>query len=115
MNRHGDRRLPERIDCNARARIVDEESCITECKLLDLSVSGARLELPYASRVKGRFMLVVPSKGIERHVEVVWRNGYQVGVHFLFETAESATPPVAPPTAAPKPMSIGQLRNLVKR
>jgi hypothetical protein len=96
--------------------MVDDESCATDCKLIDLSESGARLELPYANRLKNQFMLYVPSKGIERRVEVVWRNGYQIGVHFLFDAApvtEAPAPPPPPPAA--RPMSIDQLRKLVKR
>ena len=115
MKRDVERRLPERVRCDARARIVDSESCATDCKLNDLSVSGAKLEVPYGSRIKSQFTLYVPSRGTERQVEVVWRAGYEVGVQFLFETRGGAEAPVPPPTAAPKPMSINQLRKLVKR
>lgn len=71
--------------------------------------------MPYASHIPSQFTLFVPSKGIERRAEVVWRAGYQIGVHFLFEAGSAAETPAAPPARAPKPMSIDQLRNLVKR
>lgn len=115
MKRDVQRRLSERARYAARGRIVDDELCVTDCKIIDLSDSGARLELPYASRIKSHFTLYVPSKEIERRVEVVWRSGYQVGVHFLVETLGAAEAPVAQPTPAPKPMSVDQLRKLVKR
>lgn len=98
-----------------RGRIIDDDSCASDCKVLDLSESGARLELPYGSRVKSQFVLYIPSKTIERRVEVVWRNGYQVGVHFLFEVEAAADAPPLPSAAAAKPMSVDQLRKLIKR
>jgi hypothetical protein len=115
MKRDGDRRLPERIRGDARGRIVDDESCIIDCKVIDLSDDGARLELPHGSRIRSQFTLHIPSREIEHRAEVVWRNGYQVGVHFLFETQPGAEAPLMPPRPAPKPLSIDQLRKLVKR
>jgi hypothetical protein len=96
----------------AQARIVDDEACVTECRLIDLSDNGARLELPHGSRVKNQFTLHIANRGVERRVEVVWRNRHQVGVHFLFETQAGTEGPATP---ASRPLSIDQLRKLVKR
>ena len=55
MKRHVHRRCRERIRCAALVRIVDDETRLAEGKLIELSDSGARLELPYASCIKDQF------------------------------------------------------------
>lgn len=95
MKRDVERRLSERVPCTAPGRIVDDESCITDCKMVDLSAGGARLEVPYGSILKREFRLFVPSRQIERQVEIVWRDSYELGVHFLPEArgnTETAIP-----------------------
>ena len=62
--------LKESIATPARACIADAESCLTECKPIELSAREARRELPEASRVGSQFMLDVPSEAVERRVEV---------------------------------------------
>jgi hypothetical protein len=92
--------------------MVDNESCVTGCKLIDLSYGGAKLEVPHESCIQSQFTLYVPSKGIDRQVEVVWRAGNRVGVYFVMTTPDCAEAPTSPLMAAPKPMSIDQLRKL---
>jgi hypothetical protein len=53
--------------------------------MIDLSAGGARLEVPYGSIIKREFTLFVPSRQIKRQVEIVWRDSYELGVHFLPE------------------------------
>ena len=116
MKKPVDRRLPERICSDARARIIDDDLYVTD-ELADLSRSGARLELPYGSRIANQFLLSVPSKKIEQRVEIVWRAGSMVGVRFVLpELAEEPTPPLPPRAAAPvERISVDQLRKLVRR
>ena len=96
----------------ARAYIVDNESCVINCKLIDLSHSGARLEIAPQSSIQNKFTLYVPGKGIDRQAEVDWRTGDQVGVYFVMQTPDCAEAPTSVLTAAPKPMPIDQLRQL---
>jgi hypothetical protein len=65
MRKELDRRLPERFRCDARARIVDDDAYVTECTVVDLSRTGARLALPPWARIGAQFEFSIPSKGIE--------------------------------------------------
>lgn len=53
------------------------------CAILDVSDSGARLELETPAEVPDRFHLVLSGNGTpHRACRVIWRDGKQVGVTF---------------------------------
>jgi hypothetical protein len=53
------------------------------CALLDISETGARLEVESADVVPDRFLLLLSGNGAARRkCRVVWRNDRQVGVAF---------------------------------
>jgi hypothetical protein len=104
MKRDVQRRLSERAGIAASARILDGDSCVIDCKTIDLSTSGARLEIPSRSHVPSEFTLCVPSWGIERRAEVVWGSGDQLGIHFLFDSPDPPEARVLSTPAAPKPV-----------
>lgn len=47
--------------------------------LMDISVTGCRLEISDPSQIFDTFLLKVKSSGLERHFKVVWRAGNQIG------------------------------------
>ena len=105
MKRDVQRRLSERIGVAAAARIVGDGSRVVDCKVLDLSANGARLEIPWKSRLPNQFTLSVPKHGIERQAEVVWGSGDEVGVHFLFDETDAIEPSVPSLPVVPQPIS----------
>lgn len=58
------------------------------CKLLDVSASGAKLEIerPQALRAKEFFLVLSATGSAYRRCELAWVNGVQVGVTFLSQT-----------------------------
>lgn len=112
MKRTIDQRLHERVAAAARAYILDSESSIIGCNILDLSFSGARLKVPQGCDVKNNVTLRVPSKGIERQIEVVWRSADQIGVIFSMNTLGCDEAIAPPPKESSKPLSLDELRKL---
>jgi hypothetical protein len=52
------------------------------CKIWDLSVTGAALELSDRSKTPDRFTLVMPDDGLKLPCRVVWRRDFRIGVAF---------------------------------
>ena len=105
------RRLGERVAGRTRARIVDENGCITDVYVLDLSTSGARIETPLDASIAKQFTLRIA--GRETGAEIVWRRGRDLGARFIMadEGAEKVKPQVAP---AIKKVSLDELRGLAR-
>jgi hypothetical protein len=59
---------------------VDSKSPTIECRVLDLSASGACLEVSGQATIPKRFDLF--SGGMKKKCNVVWRNGRRFGVSF---------------------------------
>ncbi len=53
------------------------------CVVLDISASGARLDVHHAAAIPQRFRLLIDLEGTERTCEVVWRRENSVGVKFI--------------------------------
>lgn len=66
------------------ARIfTNAETPTIKCSIVDISDSGARLELKCNEELAESFMLLLTSDGSAlRHCRVVWRDGLAVGVKF---------------------------------
>jgi hypothetical protein len=113
MKRKAERRSSKRVACVVQAYVVDNDSSIIECSLIDLSVSGARLKVPYASNIQSQVTLCVPSKGIERQIDVVWRSGNEVGIVFSMNILGSDNAIVPQPKVSQKPIPVAHLRKMV--
>jgi invasion protein IalB len=55
---------------------------VIDCKILDLSETGARVALPAGVELPDLFQLQIDSSRILGPAEVVWRDQHQVGVRF---------------------------------
>ena len=53
-----------------------------DCTIRDLSITGAALEVSSQGGIPAQFTLVVPGDGLHLPCNVVWRNGYRIGVAF---------------------------------
>lgn len=112
MKQNVEQRSSKRAACVARAFVVNDESSIIECNLIDLSVSGARLKLPCAINLQNGVVLRIPSKGIEHRIDVVWRSGDQAGVVFCMNILGRDDATVPQPKVSPKPISVTHLRKM---
>jgi PilZ domain len=67
------------------ARIVGiDGSAVGVCRILDLSASGARLQIKTTDTVPDHFILLLSRDGrVHRKCSVVWRNETAVGVEFI--------------------------------
>jgi hypothetical protein len=52
------------------------------CVVLDLSDTGARINLPGGEPLPEEFLLAIESKQIERRCRIAWRSGDEIGVEF---------------------------------
>jgi hypothetical protein len=69
------------------------------CVLLDVSDTGAKLEVEGAVNVlqAKEFFLVLSSTGLAfRRCELIWIDGAQVGVHFIAKDSKKRAKPAAP-------------------
>jgi hypothetical protein len=56
---------------------------VIDCKIIDLSATGARVAAPPGVELPQVFQLQIDSKRILGAAEVMWRDHDQVGVRFL--------------------------------
>ena len=73
-------RKPVKIGASA---IMSNADATVDCTILDVSESGAKLELRDVDIVPARFKLFVPESDYIHDCEVVWREGPHLGVKFL--------------------------------
>ncbi len=62
--------------------VFRDGACVVPCRIKDISVSGARLELRLWHELPDQFKLAVPM-GETRECQVVWRKNLEIGVSFL--------------------------------
>ena len=53
-----------------------------DCKVRDLSITGAALEVPTQIGIPAKFTLVMPDDGLHLPCQVVWRREFRIGVAF---------------------------------
>lgn len=91
-SRQGNRRLEPRRRVARTATIADQAALTpVPCVILDVSNSGARLDVPASATVPHRFKLMIDADASERICDVVWRRGNAIGVRFA--DLESHLPP----------------------
>jgi hypothetical protein len=79
-----DRRKGKRRYVNNGARIVcDSDSHLQNCRMLDVSAFGARLELETPTALPDKFVLLLSNDGkFRRQCKVIWRTENAVGIEF---------------------------------
>ncbi len=88
-----DRRREPRHSVNTNAWIRQTGSlAIHECRVVDISRSGVKLEVENADSLPDNFLLLFSKSDAGNHISVVWRHGIQIGAKFI------ANPP--PPRAS---------------
>ncbi len=79
-----DRRHTPRRARDINAWIRPEGSFAAQkCQVIDISQSGARLEVADAYKIPTRFSLLFAKDSMGRHARVKWRRGTQIGAEFL--------------------------------
>ena len=53
-----------------------------DCRVRDLSLTGAAIEVSSQAGIPERFTLVIPDDGLDLPCHVVWRKEYRIGVAF---------------------------------
>jgi hypothetical protein len=78
------RRNPRRV-VYTKARIAIEGCAeLINCRLIDISAGGARLDLPNDFKLPDFFVLVLSHDGrLRRQCAVMWRSPPSVGVEFI--------------------------------
>lgn len=63
--------------------LFQEDAPPRPCTIVDMSETGAQLEIPGGTEVPAEFSLLIGGNShVRRHCHVVWRSGNRVGVHF---------------------------------
>ena len=78
-----ERRISPRIPTRRSARIDIEGKASIQCLVRDLSVSGARLEVPDVSQLANNFTLTIAGSWDRHACRLAWRRGNVVGVEYL--------------------------------
>ena len=79
------------VNLNAWIRRTDSLA-IQDCRVVDISQSGVKLEVENADSLPDNFLLLFSKSDAGSHISVVWRHGTQIGAKFI------ANPP--PPRAS---------------
>lgn len=66
-----------------------------ECTVRDLAAEGARLQVPRSVPLPDPFDLYVPQRHLHERCSIIWRQGDELGVHFLAEAQNSENPRAA--------------------
>ncbi len=84
------RKKPRRTFRHAATLVHGDEPTIQPCSVLDISESGARLQLEDQTEIPENFMLsLTPSGKVRRFCRLVWRDGTTLGVAFTDLTADA--------------------------
>lgn len=76
------KRAERRMKRDISARVLLDGFAKRDCKIVDISDSGARLAINSTTPLPRRFSIAFPSSS-PRPCELVWRNGTMAGVKFL--------------------------------
>lgn len=79
-----DERQSDRIEADANAYgLFSNSQGSTSCHVVDISETGARIDIGKIDIVPKRFKIFVPKYNTEYECEVVWRLGGECGVTFV--------------------------------
>ncbi len=83
MNATAEHRNTTRIRSFLRGEVQHSNgSSRTECTVRDLSVSGARMEIPSSVTLPEYFELFIPQRNLREKSRIVWRHANEIGVAF---------------------------------
>jgi hypothetical protein len=78
-----ERRRAERLPVAVPASIILSKQKSLPCQTVNISTSGAKLDLPRDRMLPSEFEVVIPSRQIRRRARLVWRSDDMLGVQFL--------------------------------
>ena len=78
-----ERRRAERVPVQVPAAIVLSDKRSLACHTVNVSMSGAKLDLPRDRMLPSEFELVIPARNLRRRARLVWRREDTLGVHFV--------------------------------
>ena len=78
-----ERRRAERVPVRVPAAIVLSNQKSVSCHTVNVSMSGAKLDLPRDRMLPSEFDVVIPARNIRRRARLVWRSEDTLGVHFV--------------------------------
>jgi hypothetical protein len=78
-----DRRRAERLPMRVPASIVISKQKSLSCETVNISISGARLDLPRDRMLPNEFEVVIPARQLRRRARLVWRSADTLGVEFV--------------------------------
>jgi len=80
----GERRQAPRRNLNTPGWIrLDGGFGLRECKIIDVSISGVRISLPFAGKLPETFTLLLSKHAQGHRVRTVWRRANQIGARFI--------------------------------
>jgi hypothetical protein len=56
---------------------------LRECKIVDVSISGVRICLPFAGKLPETFTLLLSKNAQGHRVRMIWRRANQIGARFI--------------------------------
>lgn len=123
MSSHEDRRGAPRVAVSLDARLIyNAGRGSLDCRIVDLSATGAKLDVDERLPVPAYFDLAIDSQGVVRSARMAWRAGRGVGVAFVTQEARSgggfgrrSQPPALASGQAPQRPRFGFLRGLLRR
>ena len=83
----GNKRKSPRRPLSMKAYLYTQDGWpLCECKLRDVSETGAQLTILPSDDLPDNFLLSLSRDGkVRRHCELIWRDGARVGAHFRGE------------------------------
>ena len=76
-----DRRKHPRTEIDEPGYISGDGSS-TRCRVINISVEGAALEVPNAAYIPSRFQLMTEKDRVIRHCRIIWIQQARIGVAF---------------------------------
>jgi hypothetical protein len=102
-----EKRKKPRRDIQRAVHVLVPNQPPLPCALLDVSQSGARLDVPETAQLPEYFVVVL-SEHIRRWARVMRRSGRQVGIRFVAEPQSTGSEPPAEGVASRAPPSRSQ-------
>ena len=80
----GERRQAPRRNLNTPGWIrLDGGFGLRECKIVDVSIAGVRISLPFAGKLPETFTLLLSKQAKGHRVRMIWRRANQIGAKFI--------------------------------
>ena len=84
VSEHSDdnRSEPRRRTLKGGKIIFNNNQCVLNCTIRDLSKAGCRLSVPGQTGLPTEFELHLPSSDDKYQCQIIWRKSFEVGVKF---------------------------------